>query len=1045
MKRIRKLISSITLAALLVGSGLPGLPGASAAFDPSLAGNAASAKAAGLQVELQEGLDYVPGKVAVKLKNENNQAALERRGIRGYSVQSNTAEAVYTLDIADGKDVLQAVQELNERPDIEYAEPVYIYRASDVPTGPIGEGGGGGGFPLREEYSVIEATYAWNHTERAELAAITVAVLDSGIDLSHPDLRDSIVEGTNFVMPSPSPQDDNGHGTHVAGIIGAQLSPGNGTKGVAHGVKLMPIKVLDKEGKGTTDIIARAIDYAVEHGAHVINMSLGGASYSRLVHEALDRALEQGVVIVAAAGNDSDHWVNQDPANLNPKRDDQVKFVEPVSYPAALPGVIAVGAAHRLNDQWYVADFSNAGREITVSAPGVNIRSTDLGGTYSIQSGTSQATPFVSGLAALLKAEEPTLKPSDIRTLIQEGAVDAGEAWTDNLFGSGVIRVDYSYRAIGSPRLTAATTTEALPAGKLRLDIAALHPNGTVNEAVYGDIRLYGQQYQYETQKWSVLTGYENRLVTLENGQASMTLDVPDAYDYRFYIDDLEGSSTPLVRSDSMYAYLQTKAPVFSLSSGTYTGSQSLSITSGTPGARIEYVVATLQSNGTYTYGQPVVYSEPITISANSTVLAAAFKNGVISEVSVAEYTIATRTVPIGGGGGPIFMAQPSDKKDMEKDPLGRTTVQVEVSKDRALKQLQDEEMLVIDAQSNESIGSVQVEMPMEVIKAASESRKPIRIEAGEVVFELPQQFIPVDSSISSDALFRIGASKAEPAQTPSAADHLTMLGDAWELHMTVDGRSVTQFQTGLPIEFTLPLEYRGDSKQVGVYYYNNRTESWEHVGGVLNGRSVRFSTDHFSLFAIMRNDLSTWSAFSDVSEHWAAKDIEAMAKRGIVNGIGDGQFAPDQEVSRAEFASMLSRALSLSEKADGTEFSDVASDSWYYSPVYQAYHAGIVQGTEPNAFSPMSIMTREQMAVMLMRAYDYARDSKAQADTIPSGTAGFTDENDFAVWAKSSIQAAVSLDLLSGNPDGSFQPKASATRAHAVVVLKRLMDDAAK
>ena len=221
----------------------------------------------------------------------------------------------------------------------------------------------------------VGAPNAW---PRGQGAGVKVAVIDTGIDCSHPDLQCDFSAGANLLDPGSAPMDDNEHGTHVSGTI-AGRGNGNGVFGVAPKATLIAVKVLDADGAGSLSDIVKGIDWATKAGADVINLSLGGPIGSAALERAVKQALASGVVVVAAAGNSG-----PDP--------------DTVGYPGAYPGVIAVAASDKRDR---IAPFSSRGAAIAFIAPGVNIRSTVPGGGYKTLSGTSMASPHVAGLAAL--------------------------------------------------------------------------------------------------------------------------------------------------------------------------------------------------------------------------------------------------------------------------------------------------------------------------------------------------------------------------------------------------------------------------------------------------------------------------------------------------------------------------------------------------------------------------------------------------------------------------------------------------------------------
>lgn len=235
---------------------------------------------------------------------------------------------------------------------------------------------------------VIGLPTAWG-TEPSGLQTITVAVVDSGICANHPDLAGRIVAGYDFVENDTDPQDEFGHGCGVAGVIAANGNNGQGIAGVAPNVQIMPIRVLDRNGLGGYFNIAQGIIYAVDNGADVINLSLAGPSSSFLLEDAVNYAVESGVVVIAAAGNNGSQgaW-----------------------YPAAYPAVIAVGSVEK---DLTSSSFSNFGDDVDVLAPGRDILTTSTNGDYQLMTGTSFAAPLVSGIAALALALDVPLNTED--------------------------------------------------------------------------------------------------------------------------------------------------------------------------------------------------------------------------------------------------------------------------------------------------------------------------------------------------------------------------------------------------------------------------------------------------------------------------------------------------------------------------------------------------------------------------------------------------------------------------------------------------------
>jgi subtilisin family serine protease len=353
--------------------------------------------------------DYVPDEVLVKfspgLSESGRSMALS--AVNADVVDSIPELGVLILRIPEGQ-AGHVIAQLRARGDVEYAEPNYYASASDViPNDP--------GWSQQYNMAAIHAPAGWGYTTGATW--VTIAILDTGVDLTHPDLAAKILPGIDIVNNDSDPSDDHGHGTHVAAIAAASTNNGAGVAGVDWGANILPVKVLNAAGFGTYANIATGITWATDHGAQVINMSFGGANPSTTLENAVNYAFTHGVIQVAATGNDG---------------------VGSVYYPAAYAPVIAVAATDSSNS-W--AGFSNYGTGVTVAAPGVQIYSASLGGGYILRSGTSMAAPHVAGLAAILRGI-PGNGPDRVRTIIQSTAADLGAPGWDPYFGYGLIQMD---------------------------------------------------------------------------------------------------------------------------------------------------------------------------------------------------------------------------------------------------------------------------------------------------------------------------------------------------------------------------------------------------------------------------------------------------------------------------------------------------------------------------------------------------------------------------------------------------------------------------
>ncbi|MBA7512850.1 hypothetical protein ES705_04859 [subsurface metagenome] len=363
----------------------------------------------GREVEVIEGeilVRFKPGLAAEKIKEINQSHGNKTKK---HSKKIN----IHRIQLGKGNKIENMLKMYRKNPNVVFAEPNFVAKTFTTTPSDLF-------FSQQWGLTKIYAPEAWD-IEKGN-SNVIIAIVDTGIDLDHPDLDEKIVHGYDFVNEDADPMDDHGHGTHCAGIAAAESNNSQGITGVAWGSKLMPVKALDSAGQGAYSDVAEGIIYAADNGAKVINLSLGAYSYSQTLQDAVDYGYQKGCVIVAASGND----------NTN----------KPL-YPAAYSNVIAVAATDQNDERW---TSSNYGDYIDVSAPGVNIYSTWLNNDYKSADGTSCSAPFVSGLTGLLLSQDSTLTNYEVENKIRQSADDLGTAGRDDYYGYG--RINF-YRCIG--------------------------------------------------------------------------------------------------------------------------------------------------------------------------------------------------------------------------------------------------------------------------------------------------------------------------------------------------------------------------------------------------------------------------------------------------------------------------------------------------------------------------------------------------------------------------------------------------------------------
>lgn len=366
--------------------------------------------------------ETVPGRILVKPKSTLAEADFAQR-LQGHGAgqRRSLGHSNVRVIAVDPEKTAAVLRALRNDPDIEFAEPDPIVHVSFSPNDPYVVSG--------QEWHLarLGAQQAWDLTTGS--SNVVVAVLDSGANGAHPDLAGRLLDGYNFVANTTNWADDLGHGTAVAGTISAVANNQLGVAGLAPNCRMLPVKVADASGSAAHSAMAAGIEYAVAHGARIINLSLGGDATSQTLQEAIDYAWAHNVVLVAAAGNTGG---------------------DAAQYPAACEHVTAVSATTQ-NDT--LAPFSTYGPFISLAAPGEYIWTTqaDLANPYLPWSGTSVASPLVAAVAALVVSANPALSNSQIVDLLKRTADDLGPAGFDTSFGFGRVN---AFRAV-----SAATTT----------------------------------------------------------------------------------------------------------------------------------------------------------------------------------------------------------------------------------------------------------------------------------------------------------------------------------------------------------------------------------------------------------------------------------------------------------------------------------------------------------------------------------------------------------------------------------------------------------
>lgn len=372
---------------------------------------------------------FVPGELVVGLELGNLALPLQAMEMVGAIVSQNPPINAYVVRLAPGISMESAGEFLSALPGVRYVEPNYLAFAFATPNDPS----------YGQQYGLarIQANLAWDIWQPQR--TVYIAIIDTGIDSNHPDLTNKMrrhsggaIYGYNTLNNTTNALDDNGHGTHCAGIAAAEINNGIGVAGVAawnpavansrNYVQLMPVKVLSSSGSGSLDSVARGITWAADNGAHILSLSLGAGSGAQQLQDAVNYAWNRGCLVVVAAGNGG---------SSSPQ------------YPAYYTNSIAVAATDSTDT---LASFSQYGSWVDIAAPGVSILSTYPSNQYRSLSGTSMACPHVAGAAAVLWSHNASLTNAQLRSALETN-VDPYQPYSGRTIAQGAGRLNV-YRAL---------------------------------------------------------------------------------------------------------------------------------------------------------------------------------------------------------------------------------------------------------------------------------------------------------------------------------------------------------------------------------------------------------------------------------------------------------------------------------------------------------------------------------------------------------------------------------------------------------------------
>ena len=821
----------------------------------------------------------------------------------------------------------------------------------------------------RQSYlSLIGADKAWALAPGMS-SDLTIAVVDTGVDLDHPDLKDNLITGINLINPGKPPEDDNGHGTRVAGVLAAAGNNGTGTAGVLWKAKIMPVKALDESGFGDEKMLGEAIVKAVDAGAKIVVLSVGLYRYSPYMQDVVQYAEQKDVLLVAASGNDG---------LLHGSK-------AVVKYPAAYPTVLAVSGA--------AADGSperraNAGPEIDLAAAW-EVYTTALGGGYRKEEGTSMAAPQAAAAAALVWSREPQLKAWQVRERLMQTAQDIGPPGRDDQSGAGLLRVDLALKATANPDAREPNNTRqsaaALPivnqiAGALSggtdadwFRIEAPHDGVMtfVFEGYPGEGKAYpavsavlhredGTSSSAEWRldagraEWPVKRGVQWLELKFKNGGETavvpytlttgftMAADAYEPNDAQAFARQLELTDGKLSVTGTFHQ--QGDQDWFAVTIG-QTGDLKLSLAVDT--MRIDPALLIKPDRGAEEriddFGEGVTERANIPVTPGRYLIRVRDASSPSAHPAVGTYTLTLElerkhedpnepndriytATPLSPGTeyrGVFGAAGDEDWFRLTLDNRSIVTVVLDgVPADRRVR------MEVYDKRQ-------QLQETLETSPGSGSIRIEHEYDAGNHYFRLTSDR-PFDRS-----LYRLRV-HAEP-----------LVGGFRDIAGHWAEESIIRLNALGLVSGTGDRRFEPDR---GI----SRAEAVALVVRALGGSEPAAGTN----------------AYSDLDErHWAYEAIRKATAAGIVNGLPDGRFGPSLPVTRAEAAVMIGRALGLSPlRTAPVPFIDLAPDHWAASMINRLQEEGLLSGSPGGLVRPDEQISRAEFSVLLLRAVEKGR-----------------------------------------------------------------------
>ncbi|WP_243735191.1 S8 family serine peptidase [Paenibacillus turpanensis] len=792
----------------------------------------------------------------------------------------------------------------------------------------------------------IRAEEAWS--EATENPQLIIAVVDTGVDLDHPDLTPNLVKGYNLIDPSEPPEDDNGHGTNVAGVIGAVGNNRLGVTGLLWRTKIMPIKAVEANGRGEEDKLGEGIRYAVDHGAKIVVLSLGLNRYTPYLKEIADYAEKKGVLLVAASGNEGTD----------------------VKYPAAYPTVVAVGGVGLDN----TADYrSNRGPELDIVAPWF-VYTTAKDGGYEYNEGTSMAAPQVAGVAGLIWNKYPYMKPVEIRSLLRQTAEDLTSSGWDAATGYGLLRADLALKEqlMADPFEPNDTKLTAKPL-PITNAISAQFADSSDVDWFYFDAPYDGYiQLQYQP---AIAESVE---LTFEGA------GTPTAYELKS-----GGVGKFPVRKGRTQLRLRLMNP--------------------TVKAAVPYTLTSSFEMGADPFENNDKKYQAFTLPGRSGVYTGSFHKVSdvdwfaidFEETGSLQVRVSTNTPRI----DPEILIEPQKaEKELLVDQYGEgieeSTPMIDVTPGRYYIRLRN----VVSAMPYPVVG--EYDLAIEFTPRFFDPNEPNNRAYQAVAVSDGTQYEGVFHNAQDEDWFsfRVPQSMVTDIRLDGVPYEATVGMELINASLKPVGHYVAAGTSGGSVRVRSQLEpgtYYIQLKSDRTFHhqkYTLKVESYPLLSGfmdigghwaapqiqeltqksVINGKEaylflpqskVTRAEAAAMIVRAFKFTKRSSESFHDVGgDHWAYEVIQKALQAGVVSGYPDGTFLPDQPITRVEMTVMLANALNIRGKIRGPNpFADV-TEEWAIPIIKQMNAEGWITGYGDGLFYPKNQATRAEFAALLYR-----------------------------------------------------------------------------